>query len=467
MRGFVDKQAELTYDGSTMKVLLVHPRIDGVEPPIRRTESLGLGYIAAVLRRDGHEVEMLDAYLRAMGHEEMMREILSRDFDCLGLTAYDVHKQTLMAIARTVRKKKKDVIIGAGGYFPTFAGEKLIAACPDLDFIVRGEGETVASEVFGRIARSEEWRDVPGVAYLKDGVPVLNPLPPLVQDLDSLPFPARDEINRVERGLPALILSSRGCYHRCAFCSIPSFYALHGGRAPRYRSPENLLDEIETVIRTTGINEFVFADDNFIGPGQKSRERVYRIADEMRARKLNFTFTIECRVDEIDEDILKLLKEVGLTRVFMGIESGVQQQLDRYNKRTTVEQNRRAIEMVRGLGLGFYAGFIMIDPYTTLGELVENVQFVREMGLSEGPGRLPLEFMSRLGLYGGVPIVNKLRTDGLLREKGMNRTYVFKHWSFRVTAGMASVLAAVVDFVRHPTVFLRRSFGRQPSAYSE
>ena len=107
MRRFVDMQADLTYDCLTMKVLLVHPRMDGVEPPIRRTESLGLGYIAAVLRRDGLEVEMLDAYLRAMGHEEMMHEILSRDFDCLGLTAYDVHKQTLMAIARTVRKKKK------------------------------------------------------------------------------------------------------------------------------------------------------------------------------------------------------------------------------------------------------------------------------------------------------------------------------------------------------------------------
>ena len=449
-----------------MKILLVHPRMDGDEPPIRRTESLGLGYIAAVLKRDGHQVEMLDAYLRAMGHEEMMREILARDFDCIGITSYDVHKQTLMAIARTVRKKKKDVIIGAGGYFPTFTGEKLLAACPELNFIVRGEGETSASGVFGRIAQDKEWHDVSGIAYIKDGVPVMNPLPPLIQDLDTLPFPVRDEINQVERGLPALILSSRGCYHRCSFCSIPSFYGLHGGRAPRYRSPQNLLDEIEFVMKTTGINEFVFADNNFIGPGERNRERVTQIADEMKACKLDFTFTIECRADEIDEDILKLLKDVGLTRVFMGIESGVQQQLDRYNKRTTVEQNKRAIEMVKGLGLGLYAGFIAIDPYTTISELADNVQFVREMNLPQIQGKLPLECMSRLGLYGGVPIIDKLREDGLLREKGMNRTYVFKHWSFRIAAGMALILSGLIAFIRHPMHFIQKWFNRNSSAYS-
>lgn len=233
--------------------------------------------------------------------------------------------------------------------FANLHSRKILLACPEFDFLVRGEGEITASEVFGRISRGEDWHDVPGIAYLNDGKPVLNPMPPLVEDLDSLPFPARDELAQMTPKMPALISGSRGCYHRCAFCSIHSFYGLHGGRAPRYRSPANILDEIEKVISQTGVREFVFSDDNFIGPGVKNRERVLRIIDEMKARKLDFTFTIECRVDEADEEILRMLKEVGLTRVFLGVESGVQRQLDTYNKKITVEQSRRAIELIRNL----------------------------------------------------------------------------------------------------------------------
>ncbi len=430
-----------------MKILLLNPPMDGKEPPTRHTESLGMGYIAAVLRRDGHDVEMLDAYLRRMKLGETINEVLSRDFDCLGITAYDVHRHNLLTIAKKIRKKRKDAIICAGGYLPTFTAEKILLACPEFDFLVRGEGEITASEVFGRISRGEDWHDVPGIAYLNDGKPVLNPMPPLVGDLDSLPFPARDELAQMTPKMPALISGSRGCYHRCAFCSIHSFYGLHGGRAPRYRSPANILDEIEKVISQIGVREFVFSDDNFIGPGVKNKERVLRIIDEMKARKLDFTFTIECRVDEADEDILRMLKEVGLTRVFLGVESGVQRQLDTYNKKITVEQSRRAIELIRKLGIDIHVGLIMLDPYVTLGELIQNLDFVREMKIQDSITKLPLFFIPKLCLYGGVPLIEKLREEGLLREKGLEMDYVFKDKSFRLIYGISQVVGKTIGLV--------------------
>lgn len=415
-----------------MRVLLLHPPVDGEEPPIRRTESLGLGYITAVLREQGHRVDLFDAYIRGLRLSDTIDQVLARDFDCLAITAYDIHKRTLISIARRVRRARRDAVILAGGYLPTFTAEKLLPVCPEIDLLVRGEGETVVREVFDRLEHGKDWRDVPGIAYLKDGQAVLNPLPPPVDDLDTLPFPARDELAGCEFELPATILRSRGCYHRCSFCSIPSFYALTGHRAPRFRSPDNVIDEAESVIASTGIREFVFADDNFIGPGEQGRERVRDFVAAVKRRNLDWRFSIECRVDEIDEEILSELKDVGLFRVFLGIESGVQRQLDTYNKRTTVDQNRRAIEMARNLGLIFYPGFIMLDPYTTLDEMIENMRFVRELQLDNKNRPLSSGLMTRLNLYSGTPLIERVRADGLLREKGLDCGYVFRDPALRL-----------------------------------
>ena len=427
-----------------MKILLLHPPMDSNIQALRRTEGMGMGYITAVLRSDGHEVEMLDAFLRRMNIRETIAEVKNRNFDCLGITAYDVHKQNVITLAKEIRKQKKNVLITVGGYLPTFTAEKLLQAAPEIDFLVRGEGETTAIEVFRKISKGEDWRDTPGIAYLKDGAPVLNPLPPLIENLDSLPFPARDERKKAGDG-PALIVGSRGCNHRCSFCAIPSFYALSGGKLPRHRSPSNIIDEMEHVIAETGIREFVFADDNFIGPGSKNRERVEQFVRELRQRKLEVTFTIEARVDEIDEDILRQLKEVGLTRVFMGVESGVQRQLDTYKKGVTVEQNKRAIELVQKLGLNYYIGMIFLDPYVTLSELAENIEFARKYKLPDGKNSL-LIATSKLTLYGGVPIIEQLRKEGLLRERGMDLDYVYKDPVFRCVNGIVNLISAPFRF---------------------
>jgi radical SAM superfamily enzyme YgiQ (UPF0313 family) len=364
----------------------------------------------------------------------------------------------LINIVRAVRRRKKDVIVTAGGFLPTLCAEYLLPECPELDFVVRGEGEAVASDVFGRISRGEEWRDAPGVAFLKGKTPVLDQCPPVIKDLDSLPFPARDALSQAAFPPETVaIASSRGCYHRCAFCCLNAFYSLSGGRVPRFRSPERVVDEMESAIAETGIRVFRFVDDDFIGPGPKTRERVVRLAEEIRSRKLGIDFRIECRADEVDEDILKLLKEAGLTDVFLGIESGVQCQLDRFNKRTTVGQNKRAIEIVRRIGLNLRTGFILLDPYSTVPELQENMQFIKEMRLEDEAKKAPAPFVTKLELHRGVPLVEKLREDGLLREKGVDVDYVFKDPQIRLMAKVAMASSVVSGSLRR----IRRLFRRR------
>lgn len=426
-----------------MRILLLQPPFDVYEPPVTRTESLGLGYIAAVLRRDGHDVAIIDAQTQCLDAKAMIHEVLSREFDAIGITASSAYKKMLMLVAKEVRKHKKDALIFAGGYLPTLNAEKLLKACPDIDFLVRGEGEITASDVLGRISRGEDWHDTPGVAYMKDGIPIINTPPPLIQDLDSLPFPARDALKQATIKLPALISGSRGCHHRCSFCCIHSFYAVSGSRAPRFRSPGNVVDEIESVIASTGVTDFVFVDDDFLGPSEKTHSRAVQIADEIKSRGLKITFSIECRADNIDEDMVEILKSAGLSGILIGIESGVQRQLDTYNKRITVEQNKQAIEMLQKSGIKFAAGFIMLDPYVTVDEVSENMQFMREMNLSGDQKKTMVQAFTKLKLFEGTPIADKLREDGLVREDGIDMDYVFKDPQFRTVYKMTQTVGAI------------------------
>lgn len=441
-----------------MKILLLNPPIDYKMDEAYRTEGLGLGYIASVLRRDGHEVEVLDAHLRCLNLKQTIDEVLARQFDCLGITASNAHKNMLLGIVRAVRKKRKDTLIAAGGYLPTLCAEQLLAACPQIDFIIRGEGEIAAPEVFGRIARNEEWRDAPAVGFIKGGKVVLNNCPSLVTDLDTLPFPARDALKQAD--FPpesAAIMSGRGCYNRCSFCCIHAFYALSSGKkAPRYRKPECVVDEMESVIAETGVKTFRFVDDDFIGPGEKSKERVIKLADEIKSRKLGINFRIECRADEVDADLLKMLKEIGLTDVFLGIESGVQRQLDTYNKRITVEQNKKAVEIVRSSGVRLRPGFIMLDPYTTIAEIQENLQFIKEMDFLDEVKHAPAPFVTRLELHRGVQLVEQLKNDGLLREKGIDVDYAFKDPLVSLVVKNTMISSAISDMLRRAKKLLIR-----------
>lgn len=407
-----------------MKVLLLHLPADPDLKISDRTESLGLAYITATLRRDGHEVEIFDAHLRCLDMKETIREVLACSFDCLGITAMHQEKEKLIAVAKAVRKQKKDAIICAGGYAVTLATKALLEACPELDFAIRGEGETVASDVFDKISRNQEWHDSPGIAFRKGEQVIINPLPSLISDLDTLPFATHDALAQAPGGWRSSvsIASSRGCYHRCSFCSVNTFYELSGGHAPRFRSAQNVADEMESVIESTGYRSFSFADDDFIGPG-KAREHAIAIADQIKARNMKIDFSIECRADEVDEDLLRMLKDIGLTGIFLGIESGVQRQLDTYNKKISVEQNKRAIEMVRKLDIQMQPGFIPFDPYTTVDELQQNMDFIKEVDLWQGKsGPTPLRIM----LFPGVQLAEQVKKDGLLREKRMDLDYVFK-----------------------------------------
>jgi anaerobic magnesium-protoporphyrin IX monomethyl ester cyclase len=377
-----------------MRVLLARLLVDrdtAARQTRTRLEHLGIGYLAAKLRQDGHQVEILDAELQGLDESQMAARLTEADYDLLGITMPD----TLTADAvvgfltqwEPPRTHERQLHFTVGGQGATRASRQLLAAVPSLDSVVRYEGEETLSELAGRLEAGQEWRATPGIAYRGDGGYCESAPRPRPDPLDNLPFPARDALPPLLAAYPnaaASVLSSRGCYRRCAFCNVGAFFGNW-----RARSAGNVVDELETLARDFGVTRVDFQDDNFVGPGERGRDRARAIAAQIRQRGLDIRFRIMCSADAITHEAIAPLVEAGLYSIFIGIESGCQRRLTAYRK-GTVEQNVRALQVLERIGIlsKCEIGFIMFDPDGDLEEIRENLAFLREHVRFMTPGTL-------------------------------------------------------------------------------
>lgn len=398
-------------------------------------ENLGLGFLASVLRKRGISVEILDGSLSGWNLRKMAGEVLARDFKVLGvsLVVPSLVKpgfELIRAVTggkRSSKTREGSFLVAVGGHTPSLAWRETLSACPGIDAVVRGEGELTFLELVEKVLGGRSWQDTRGIAFLRDGSPVVNPPRDLIADLNDLPPPDHDLLPHVlSQGGHATVYSSRGCYGNCSFCSIKAFYNLASGPKWRAMSPEAVVDEIERLHRDYGADEFRFSDDNFVGPGRAGKERGFEIGRGIIRRHLKVRFMISARADNVDRDLLALLKEAGLTQVFLGVEAGVQTMLDRFNKGVTVEENRRAVSIIRELGIEPVIGFILFDPDTTTQELCENLTFLKSIGLTEGGLNSRLDVLNRLEVYPGTPAEEKLKLEGNLRGDFTDYRYGFR-----------------------------------------
>ncbi|HHV61493.1 MAG TPA: radical SAM protein [Firmicutes bacterium] len=412
-----------------MKVLLINPpRHASLTDSI---ENLGLGYIAAGLRRAGHDVTLLDASIENLSIDAVVRRVLEEKPRLIGISIlFQLLAEIPLSLARSIKRAGSNAHITVGGHFPTFAFREVLGAEYGIDSVVRGEGDVTIIELARALEEGRSLQTVSGLAYTEGENIVCTTPRELVAELDSLPVPARDSLKSVlRRGGKACISTSRGCYGNCSFCSIRAFYGLSPGRVWRSRSPEGVLEELMILARDFDVDDIWVVDDTFIGPGRPGRERAARIA-ELLIRESpgnpRMALRISCRADEVDKELFALLKRAGVKEVFLGIESGVQRALDIFNKGTTVEQNERAIRILRELDIDFSLGFILLHPYTTFEELSENLSFLRKVGypLSRVPIS-PTDYLPRLQVLVGTPIAERLRREGRLGGSLFDYTYEF------------------------------------------
>lgn len=416
-----------------MRILLINAPTAQKYSPI---ESLGLGYLAAGLRIKGYQVEILDTDLiwGAFPVQTMLQKVMDRldqlDYDLVGLTAIDESYSSAKCILEYLGslKHRKDFYMTMGGYLATFAHEKLMSLFPQIDFIIRGEGDYSFIQMVDALSDGREVTQISGLSY-RDGEQVIqNPNSILISDLNQLPFPARDNIRHLLRtGQPVAISTSRGCEGHCTYCAIASFYRLCKGADWRSRSAESVVEEIERIHKDYQFEQFIFVDDEFIG-NEEGQIRAMEIADELIRRNLKIKFEIFCRSDNVEKNLMLKLKEVGLKQVFLGVESSLDQRLKMMGKGISSDMHTQAMNRLDEWKIDYIIGFIPMDPFSTIDQVKEEFIFLeKQQGrpyFHGSPSILSKDI--RVLPYYGTPFQKLLHNRDLLKGDFPNYDYDFE-----------------------------------------
>ena len=399
-------------------------------------ENLGLRYIASYLARAGVTVEL--APYRAGVRDEILAFLRARQPRLVGFSL--IFQGMLPDFAELVSFLRAGGVrahFTMGGHFPSIAWERTLALVPGLDTVVRHEGELTLLELLRSLERPEDWKEIAGLAFRRRGRALATAPRALIPDLDALPFPARRGGTLRARGVGiASLVASRGCYYDCSFCSIRSFYGEPPGPMRRTRSPAGVADEMEVLFRDHGIRVFIFKDDDLATRGARAKAWIEAFAAELVSRRLagRIAWRISCRVDDVDPSLLKRLRGVGLTWVYLGIESGSDQGLRTFNKRYRVADARLGIRRLRRLGLAFDYGFMLLDPDSSFASVGDSVSFLEDLGRR---GDVSVHF-TKMYPYVGTAIAARLASERRLAGTDAAPDYSFRDRRLDLFQGFVS-----------------------------
>ncbi len=365
---------------------------------------LGLGYLAAVLEKNQYKVDVIDCQVLKLSFEDFRSEISKRQPNIVGVTSSTLTYQSALKLVKIAKEACPNCITIAGGPHVTFWDDKALEECPELDIIVRREGENTLLELVQRIEAGKNYYDVIGTTCRKDEKIVRNPDRPYIEDLDSLPFPARhlwpmETLRKYENIL--YLTTSRGCVYWCEFCTTVRMH----GRKYRMRSPKNVVDELEALHKTYGISTFTFCDDAFT----VDQPRTEALCNEILNRGLKIEWNCGTRVDMLTKELLAKMKDAGCISVWFGVESGSQQVLDAMKKGITPELTTKVFGWVRELGLKPIPNVILGFPGETKESAWKTIKFVEKISPDD------VGFYNVATPFPGTPMYDSVKEKGWLR----------------------------------------------------
>jgi radical SAM superfamily enzyme YgiQ (UPF0313 family) len=353
-----------------MRILLVNPSYPFEEFP---RLLVTLPYLAAALRAEGHEVEILDLLLARTTPARIEERLARLRPQLVGITSVTLNHHLAAGIAEVVRKWDERVPIVMGGPHVSFEIEGSFRDLSALDYIGIGEGEHTIVELARALEGRMDLRDVRGLAA-RDGERIVRTAPrPLEDDLDTLPEPARDLVP-LARYLAfdshASVVTSRGCPYECIFCSAPAWT----GRKVRYRDPNLCVDEIER-LAGLGFTEITIEDDLFT----LYRKHFLAVCGELIRRDTGIRWNAFSRVDTISPEIVETMARAGCQAICFGVESGNQEVLDLVKKSSNLDKVKQAMRMTQEVGICALASFIIGLPGETEETLRKTVEFAESL----------------------------------------------------------------------------------------
>lgn len=373
-----------------MRVLLIYPPISKQE---RYSSSignaggdqipLGVFYLAAYLRQQRHEAMVVDAEARRLDCDQIADIAGQFAPGLIGISSTTVAFHRALNVASALRQRRPDTPIVLGGPHVS-ANAAHALSFPVFDYGVLGEGEATLDELCRVLDGGASPAQIPGLAWRDGQQLAINPPRTPLENLDLLPFPAYDLIQdlAVYRPPPcnykkspvANIITSRGCPNQCTFCDRAVF-----GQRLRQRSAQNIAAEIEFLVNSRGVREIAFVDDTFTIRPQRIRD-LFAILDEKR---ISFPWTCMSRIDTVDEDLLRFMRDHGCWHISFGIESGNEEILRRIKKRISLAQARQVLPWCAKLGIRTKGFFIVGHPGETEETIDETIRCALDLPLDD------------------------------------------------------------------------------------
>lgn len=398
-----------------MRILLINPPwtiesksiwavIDSCAP------SQGLLYIAGTLLENKHEVSIIDARAEHLGFEALRERLraLKDAPDFIGLTATTRVINNALKCAEICREVCPSAKIIFGGIHSTLRPEEVLANS-FVDYVVRDEGESAMNE----LVSGKPLQEILGLSYKVDGKFIHNDRRPFLENLDDLPLlpthlvpmeKYRPSLGAYKR-LPALnLVSARGCPGRCTYC-----YQNFGPRI-RFQSAKRLLEQIKALQKNHGIKEISFCDDTFTAARRNVMDFCQSIIDE----KIDITWSCFSRVDCIDRDILKMLKQAGCHQIMYGVESADPQILLNINKRINLERVEEAVKMTKEAGINCRLAFMLGNP----GETEETMEKTLRYAIKLDPD---VAIFNIATPYPGTEMYNWAKREGYLKTEDWSK----------------------------------------------
>jgi len=432
---------------------------------------LGPAYLGAVLKKQGIEVEVYCQDVFHYSNQELATHLEKNTYDLIGVGFLAARfSETIMDLCSTINQYKKNAWLVLGGHGPSPIPEYVLKNT-DADVVVTGEAEETMPEIVQCKIEGGDLCQINGIAFKSGEEITINEKRNPIKKLDSLPFPewslfpmekystSLSLFDKEEGDRTLSILTSRGCINRCNFC-----YRMEKGI--RFRSVENVIEEMKVLKQGYGINYFFMQDELFVA----SKKRIFTFHDVLKENNLSIKFSCDARVDIFDEELASCLKECGCRFLNFGMESSDQNVLNLMTKNTTVEENLKAAEIARKAGIGFGLNFLWGNIGDTEESLRGNVKIIKQYNayqqlrtirpVTPYPGcDLYYEAIRRGLLSGPEDFFNKFRNSDLLLvnftdipEKEFyrllleaNKELILDHFS-STTKDMAQAHAMINDF---------------------
>ncbi|HIK00696.1 TPA: radical SAM protein [archaeon] len=450
-----------------MKVLFIHPPVREDDTP--NNVPIGLGWIAAVMHNEGHEVEILDINAWRYTKEQVVAILRNKgkDFDMFGISGMITTYNYMKWLQNTLKQMYPDKLVIDGGAGPTSL--PLVYLKNGADIVAVGEGELTMLDLVETVQNNGDFGNVEGIVWKQDDAIITNAPREPIQNLDELPLPAwelfpmeeiylrNNILKRYNFSRSTNLLASRGCPFRCNFC--------HDGFGERTRwfSSDYMIDHIKYLMDKYKVEYIRFDDETFVGNRKRTIEFCQRLLDE----KLEIKWGCTGRVNVMNEELMQLMKDAGCLDVNYGIESGSQKMLNSMQKDATIEQAEKSLALTRKIGITPIVSLMVGAPGENKETIREQVEFCKRNKLRVDhlflttptprtglytmlmqQGRIKdeeayVEKMSTMGDFWANIMVNmsELSDEDLIKYRNKAEKGIHRHWLLSQWKQMPSLIA--------------------------